>query len=193
MDYYNEIKNILIDNEVYVAIKDFSKNKHDLETRYEVGKLLAEAGSHYGENIIGEYAKKLELEVNKKYSITNLKRMRQFYYIIQKGAPLVHQLNWSQYLYLIPLKNINEINYYIEQVTKRKLTKRGLEELIKSKEYERLDDNTKTKLMEKAEVSIKDMVPNPILIRNRRNIEVIKENVLKLLILEYTVFFKTIG
>ena len=44
MNYYNEIKNRLIDNEIYSKVKDYSKEKHTLITHYEVGKLLLEAG-----------------------------------------------------------------------------------------------------------------------------------------------------
>ena len=68
MDYYNEIKNKLIDNEIYSKIKDYSKEKHKVITYFEIGKLLYEAGSNYGEDIIGKYAKKLVIEVGKKYN-----------------------------------------------------------------------------------------------------------------------------
>ena len=60
MDYYKEIKGLLINNEVYKTIKDYSKNKSDLDTYYNVGKILSEAGSKYGEDIIGEYSRKLQ-------------------------------------------------------------------------------------------------------------------------------------
>lgn len=50
MNYYNEIKNKLIDNEITKKVKDYSKNKNDLETYYYVGKMLSEAGKHYREN-----------------------------------------------------------------------------------------------------------------------------------------------
>ena len=52
MNYYNEIKENLINNEVTKKIKDYSKNRSDLNTYYNVGKLLAEAGKHYGEGIL---------------------------------------------------------------------------------------------------------------------------------------------
>ena len=42
-NYYNEIKNELINNEVYKRVKDYSKNKNELSTYYNVGKLLIEA------------------------------------------------------------------------------------------------------------------------------------------------------
>jgi len=96
--YYNEIKNYLINNEVYKKVKDYSKNKSDLDTYYKVGKILTDAGKHYGEGIIKKYAKKLSLELGKKYDITTLKRMRQFYWIIRKGATMSHQLTWLLYI-----------------------------------------------------------------------------------------------
>ena len=90
MDYYNEIKNKLIDNEVYSKVKDYSKEKHTLITHYEVGKLLLEAGSVYGEDIIGSYSNKLSVEVDKKYNPRTLRRMRQLYQFFekQKWSPL---------------------------------------------------------------------------------------------------------
>ena len=36
------------------SLKDYSKNRSDLNTYYNVGKLLSEAGKHYGEGIIKE-------------------------------------------------------------------------------------------------------------------------------------------
>ena len=112
MNYYNDIKNELINNEITKRIKDYSKNKSDLQTYYNVGKMLSDAGKHYGEGIIKEYSLKLTVDIGTGYGISNLKRMRQFFWIIKKGATLSHQLNWSHYYELIPLSNINIINYY---------------------------------------------------------------------------------
>ena len=95
MNYYELIKKELISNEIYGQVKDYSKNRHDLETRYDVGKLLYKAGKHYGEKIIKEYSIKLTSELGKGYDATSLKRMRQFYLLIEKGATLSHQLSWS--------------------------------------------------------------------------------------------------
>ena len=76
MNYYDEIKNELINNEVTKKVKDYSKNKSDLTTYYNVGKLLAEAGKHYGENVIGKYSNKLKIDLNKKYNERTLRRYR---------------------------------------------------------------------------------------------------------------------
>ncbi len=65
MNYYNEIKKELINNEVTKKVKTYSINKSDLDTYYNVGKLLSEAEGKYGDNIIGEYFKKLMIEVGK--------------------------------------------------------------------------------------------------------------------------------
>ena len=112
MNYYEEIKNELINNEVYKKVKDYSKNKNDLMTYYNVGKMLSEAGKHYGESIIKEYSIKLTNELGKGYSTRSLKYMRKFY-IFQKGQPMAAQLTWSHYQELLILKDVNEINYYI--------------------------------------------------------------------------------
>ena len=190
-NYYDEIKNELINNEVYKKVKDYSKNRNELSTYYNVGKLLIEAQggedrAKYGDGLIKEYSLKLSQEVGKKYNTTTLKRMRQFYLMIEKGAPMAHQLTWSHYCELLPLKDINEIEYYIKISSEQYLSKRQLREKIKNKEYQRLDDNTKLKLINKEEMSIGDTIKNPIIIKNKLGIdkENISEKILQRLILE---------
>lgn len=82
MNYYDEIKNKLIDNEIYSKVKDYSKERYRVITYFETGKLLNEAGSVYGEDIIGQYANKLVIEVGKKYNRRTLFRMKQFYNVV---------------------------------------------------------------------------------------------------------------
>ena len=186
MNYYEEIKNKIIDNETYERVKDYSKERHRVITYYEIGKLLNEAGGKYGDNVINEYSKKLVVEVGKKYNRRTLFRMRQFYrtFSNEKVSPLVTQLTWTHYLVLLSVKDSNAVNYYIDQIFKRNLSKRQLEEVIKSKEYERLPDETKNKIIKEEKLEVKDLVPNPILIKNKNNIEIITEKVLHNLILE---------
>ncbi len=196
MNYYDEIKNKLIDNEIYSRVKDYSKERNTVITYFEIGKLLNEAGGKYGDNIIDEYSKKLVLEVGKKYNRSTLFKMKKLYNVFrnEKVAPLVPQLTWSQCLLLIPINNINEIRYYATQAKERNLSKRQLEEIVKNKEYERLPIETKNKLMNEEKLEVKDLVPNPILIRNKNNIEIITEKVLHNLILEDIVsFMKELG
>ena len=201
MNYYNEIKNKLIDNEVYKRVKDYSKNRNDLSTYYEVGKLLIEAQggeerAKYGDRLIKEYSERLYNELGKKYDITTLKRYRQFYLKIEKGAALRHQLSWTHYRELLTLDNINELNYYVEITIEQNLSYRQLREKIKTKEYQRLDNNTKLKLINKEKLDIKDNIKNPIAIHNKNNLdkENISEKVLQRLILEdIPSFLKELG
>ena len=201
MNYYNEIKNKLIDNEVYKRVKDYSKNRNDLNTYYEVGKLLIEAQggeerAKYGDRLIKEYSERLYNELGKKYDITTLKRYRQFYLKIEKGAALRHQLSWTHYRELLTLDNINELNYYVEITIEQNLPYRQLREKIKTKEYQRLDNNTKLKLINKEKLDIKDNIKNPIVIHNKNNLdkENISEKVLQRLILEdIPSFLKELG
>ena len=137
-----------------------------------------------GEGIIKEYSRRLTNELGKGYNTTSLKRMRQFYLIIEKGATLRHLLSWSHYRILITLNDINEINYYILQICKLNLSIRELERRIKNKEYERLDEKTKEKLMSNEEPRVNDLIKNPILIKNSYDYKEISEKILQKLILE---------
>lgn len=100
-DYYTLIKNKLIDNEIYERVKDYFKERNRVVTYYEIGRLLSEDGSKYGEDVIGEYSKKLIVDVGKKYNNRILYRMRKFYSIFsnEKLTPLVSKLSWSQCLH----------------------------------------------------------------------------------------------
>ena len=184
MNYYEEIKTELINNEITKKVKDYSKNRSDLNTYYNVGKLLSEAGKHYGEGIIKEYSKRLTNEFGTKFGITLLKRIRQFYIVIEKGATLSHQLSWSHYCELLPVNSIDKINYYIKITKEQNLSIRELRAKIKNNEYERLDESTKEKLKEKEELKVPDLVKNPIQIKNTSGNNEISEKVLQKLILE---------
>ena len=194
MNYYNEIKTELINNQINKRIKNYSINRNDLNTYYNVGKMLSEAGKNYGEGIIKKYSDQLTEEVDKKYNTTNLKRMRQFYRLIEKGAPLEHQLSWSHYKELIPLKDIYTVKYYINQCIIQKLTRDELKDRIKNKEYERLPEETKNKLITNKKTNVNDLIKNPILIKNSGNYEKISEKILQKLILEdIPAFLKELG
>ena len=94
--------------------KTIPKKKNTVNTYYEVGKLISEAGQTYGESIIENYSKKLLLDVGKKYNARTLRRMRQLYLFFenQKWSPLGTKLSVSHIRELFCLKDVNEINYY---------------------------------------------------------------------------------
>ena len=182
MNYYKEIKNEIINNEVTKRIKDYSKNKSDLESKYRIGKLLSEAGKHYGEGIIKEYSKRLINDLGKKYSVTTLKYIRQFY-VFSKSHSLSDQLSYTHYKTLLPIKDDNKINYYIKISIEQHLSVNELKDRIKNNEYDRLTDKTKYKLINSEQLKVEDLVPNPILIKNNLLNEKVSEYALKQLIL----------
>ena len=193
MNYYDEIKNELINNEITKKVKDYSKNKSDLTTYYNVGKLLAEAGKHYGEGIIKEYSKRLTNEFGKGYTPTRLRYFRRFYEVLIKHPTVSDKLSYSNYCELIWF-DIDKINYYIKITEEQNLSVRELRERIKNKEYERLDEETKNKLKNKEELKVPDLVKNPIQIRNTSDYNEISEKVLQKLILEdISLFLKELG
>ena len=194
MNYYEDIKKELINNEINRKVKTHSINKSDLTTYYNVGKMLSKAGKCYGESIIKEYSKKLTNELGKEYGVSNLRRFRQLYLMIEKGATLSHLLTWSHYIEIIPINNVTIINYYINICIYQNLSVRELRNKIKNKEYERLDEETKNKLINNEKLNIKDNIKNPILIKNIHNYTEIIEKILQKLVLEdISLFMKELG
>ena len=104
MDYYNEINK---------KVKDYSKNKYELQTYYDVGKLLIEAQegekrAKYGNGLIKEYSIKLTRELGKKYNYRNLMHMRKFYILFkdENVYALRTQITWTHLRLLLSIKNI---------------------------------------------------------------------------------------
>ena len=194
MNYYNEIKNELTNNEINRRVKNYAINKSDLNTYYKVGKMLSEAGKNYGEGIIKEYSKRLTNELGKGYTQSRLRYFRRFYDVFSKCPTVSDKLSYSHYCELIWNDDFNKINYYINISIEQNLSVRQLREKIKLNEYERLDEQTKNKLTNKEEHSVVDFVKNPIVIRNNNNYEIISEKILQKIILEdIQCFMKELG
>ena len=194
MNYYNEIKNKLIDNEIKRKVKNYSINKSDLNTYYHVGKMLSKAGKHYGEGVIKEYSRKLTSELGKGYTQSRLRYFRRFYEVFSKYPTLSDKLSYSHYCELIWIDDFNKINYYINISVSQNLSVRQLRERLKLNEYERVDKNTKLKIINNQEPNIIDFVKDPIIIKNTNNFNIISEKVLQKLILEQIEsFMKELG
>ena len=188
MNYYDEIKNILISNEAYKKVKDYYKNRNDLMSYYNVGKLLYEAGNTYGESIIKKYSKSLTTDLGKGYSWRNLYNMRKFYLFFKDNSnilqPLAAKLTWTNLSLILVMNDNSKIHYYINKCINYNLSKRKLIESIKSKEYERLSNETKNKLINNNEVNLEDNILNPIIINtfnkdvNKFNEKILKEFIL---------------
>ena len=183
MNYYNEIKNELINNEINRKVKNYSINKSDLNTYYNVGKLLLDAGNQYGEGIIKEYSLKLTEELGLGYSQRNLRNMRQFYKVSQKWQTLSAKLSWSHYCEILWFDD-NKFQYYVKKTELNNLSIRQLRKRIKSNEYERLPESTKNKIINQDKSNMVDFVKNPIIIKKNSKYDIFSEKVLQKLILE---------
>ncbi len=187
MQYYEMIKETLIKNEVYKKVKDYSKNRSDLNAYFEVGRLIVEAQggearAKYGNKLIKEYSEKLTKELGKGYTYTNLSRMRQFYLLSLKVAAvrqLSGHLTWTHYRILLSIKDINEIKYYVNIAISNNLSSRELEKCIKSNEYERIGKDVNIN-----ESKVNSLIKNPILIKVKNKNEKLTEFALHQSILE---------
>ena len=183
--YYESIRSKILDNEIVKRVKDYSKNRSDLDTYLFVGKMLSEAGKHYGEGIVKKYSIKLTKEFGKKYSASLLYKTIQLYEIYEKVPTVSGVLSWSHWYELLSIKNIDVLKYYVFLTERQNLSVRELRKRIKSKEYERLDEETKLKLINNTETNeITDYVKEPIIIHNSRNYEIISEKILQQMIME---------
>ena len=204
MNYYNEIKSILVDNAIGRKVREYKSNQKDLESYYNVGKLLVEAQggeerAKYGNGLIKEYSKRLTSELGKGYSVRSLTDMRTFYSFCQKRQSLIAEfkfqnISWTCITKLLKLDDINAIFYYVKCIGKMNLTTRELDLKLKSKEYERLDSKIKEKLVKQEEVSVKDKIPDPIVLEGLEYKERLTEKIVQKWIDENpTLFCKSLG
>ena len=195
MDYYNKIKDVIAKKEVNEGVRRLQANKDTLNAYYEIGRLLVEAQggekrAKYGNELINNWSKRLVEQYGKGYDSSNLRRMRQFFLVIQKCGPAGHKFNltWTHWRYLLPIKNENERNYYINQCILNNLSKRELIKLIKEKAFDRLSyaDKENVKLIDnknEPNYNLKDMLLDPIIIK-APNKEKLSEKILRKYIIE---------
>ena len=181
---YEQIENIVLNYEIYQNVKDYSKAKEKIKTYLEVGELLKNVDTKYGKNVIKDYSKRLTNKFGKKYTVSLLYKIKQFYNIIEKVPTLSGKLTWSHWYEMLSFNDINKITYYVNLCEIHNLDVRELRDRIKNNEYERLPIETKSKLKNKEKAMIIDFVKNPIHIRTNNKQESISEKILQKLILE---------
>ncbi len=196
--YYEEIEHLIKKNEIQKQVRRLEENNDLVKTYWEIGKILVEAqgGSSrakYGNELIKKWSLKLTELYGKGYDATNLKRFRQFYLIFEKGGALRHQLTWTHYRKLLPIKNENKRNYYINLCIKNNLSERELTKEIKSNSYERLIDKPdKIDIIVPEKYSITIDMKNPIIIEVNKEIKSEKDLELSILA-NLDFFFKQLG
>ncbi len=100
-----------------------------VETNFMIGKIIVEneqngnIRAEYGKDILKKLSKKLTNEFGSGFSLSGLYNMRLFYNRYKNFQPLDGNLSWSHYRELLPIKDINEIKYYINLCEKLKLYK----------------------------------------------------------------------
>lgn len=110
---YTQIKDRIVNHEIYQNVKEYSKAKEKIKTYLDIGKLLNEIDIKYGKSIVKEFSKRLTEQFEKKYTTSLLYKIKQFYNIIEKVPTLSGKLTWSHWYEMLPFDDINKITYYV--------------------------------------------------------------------------------
>ena len=202
-DYKKELIELVEKAEVNKGYHDDFKNKDLVNNYFEIGKLLIEAQGGeehdtYGNKLIKTWSVELTEKFGKGYDASNLRRFRQFYSEFKMCGTLCHTLTWSNIRILLPIKNENKRNYYINMCIKKNLSARELKKEIKNNALERLSlaDKENIKLISnKNEVlTIKDTLKDPVLIPINEDLDNISEEKLaKIIRKELEIFLLELG
>ena len=172
MNYYDEVNSYVKKVEIGKAIRETNANRELVECYWNVGRLIVEAQggkekAKYGNELLKKWSAKLTKEYGKGYTYANLARFRQFYLCFPIFAPLGRILTWTIIRTILPIKDENKRNYYINLCLENNLSKRELEKEIKSNSYERLEHKPdKIDIVVPAKVpAITSNFKNPILLK----------------------------
>ena len=187
-EFYNEITEIIENYEVNRKVRERQNNREELLSKWKIGKLLVEAQggelrAKYGNELINKWSKDFTLKYGKSYSKRNLMFYRQFYLCFPIVSTVSTQLSYSHLKEVLPIKNENERNYYINQVILNNLSVRELRKEIKNKSFDRLSyaDKNNIKLIDNNNnlpISIRDMIKDPIILETNKNISNLNEKVI---------------
>lgn len=92
-----------------------------VSTYWNIGHHIVEfeqqgqATAEYGSQLLANLSRDLKLKHGRGFSLSNLKRFRQFYLVFRNGATLSHQLSWSHYVELLKISNDTERQFYLQQ------------------------------------------------------------------------------
>lgn len=198
MNNYEEIETLVKKVEIGKAIRNRQVNKELVDTYWNIGKLIIDAQggkdkAKYGDALLKKWSNELSLKYGKGYNYTNMKRFRQFFL----SFPLceVANLSWSQIRILLPIKDENKKNYYINMCNKNNFSKRDLEKVIKTNSYERLlNKPDKINIVTPTLTpSITDNLKNPIVLELKKNKIVKEKDLEELIYMQLHDFFSQLG
>ena len=175
MNYYEQVESLIKNNEINKKVRALQDNSETLLTYWNVGKLIVEAQggkkrAKYGDSLIKEWGNKLSEKYGKKYDTSYLSKMRLFYLTFPILESLIPKLSWTHYMLILPIKNENERNYYINRVILDNLSVRDLRREIKNKSFDRLSyaDKENIEIISdmNSSLSIEDMIKDPIILKS---------------------------
>jgi len=92
-----------------------------VETYWQIGKYIIKyeqdgnLKAAYGKALLPNLSKDLTISFGKGFSLSNLKRMRQFYSVYPISAELPHQLSWTHFVELLKIDDPLERSFYTSQ------------------------------------------------------------------------------
>ena len=100
-------------------------NSNLVDTYWKVGQYIVEFEQNgldratYGSGLLENLSKDLSLRHGKGFSLSNIKRMRQFYRVYPIGATASHQLSWSHYIELLKIDDDFERSFWTDEYVPR--------------------------------------------------------------------------
>ena len=156
---------------------------------FNIGKMIAdykvENSSKYGESVINDFVKELQLKYGAGFNKSNIYYAIKFYEMFSNfplagnsvesnfptsgnsvktifqpaGNSMIQNITWSHIREILSLNNLDEINYYIKEVNNKEMTIKEIRSAIKSKSYERTISNQKSsQVRNEIEKTLKDPV-----------------------------------
>ena len=187
MNYYKQVESLIKNNEINKKVRALQDNSETLYTYWNIGRLIVEAQggkkrAKYGDGLIKEWGNKLSLKYGRNYDARTLERARSLYLQFPISGSVSPKLTWTHYRYILPIKNINERNYYINRVILDNLSVRDLRREIKNKSFDRLSYKDKNNIEiisdTNLSLSIEDMIKDPIILKNNIDANEINEKVI---------------
>ena len=188
MNYYKEVESLIKQNEINKGVRVLQDNSETLYTYWNIGRLIVEAQggearAKYGDGLIKKWGEKLSIKYGKRYDARTLERARSLYLQFPISETLSPKLSWSHYILILPIKNSNERNYYINQVILNNLSVRDLRREIKNKSFDRLSyaDKENIKIITEENttpLTIEDMIKDPIILKIDKNTNDVNEKVI---------------
>lgn len=152
-----DLKNLILQAKTQVAVQ---VNSAMTVMYWQIGnkinsEILQDGRAEYGKAVVKQVAEKLTEEFGVSFSEKNLRKMMQFATVFddfQIVAPLVRQLSWSHFLYLISIDDPIKRTFYAEMSRIENWSKRTLKDKINSLLYERTAISKKPEELVKQEL-----------------------------------------